>query len=216
MFDMGKIGVTVSQLRKSQNMTQLELADKLNVSFQAVSNWERGNSMPDISKLPELAQIFGVSIDELLGKESGLIRSATEGTLQEYLERETPGMDELVDAAPILKPSQMDATLRGLPEEKLDLRQIEDLLPFLGEDLLEELAWNAVSTGKMQDLDYVVPFLKQNAVDQIFAKCYAEGKDVAGIIPFVSRNILAEVAQTLYRERGLAALADYVPALSKE
>lgn len=54
-------------------MTQMELADRLNISFQAVSNWERGNSMPDISKLPELAELFGISIDELLGKKSELI-----------------------------------------------------------------------------------------------------------------------------------------------
>ena len=39
-------------------MTQMELADRMGISFQVVSNWERGNSMPDISKLPELAEIF--------------------------------------------------------------------------------------------------------------------------------------------------------------
>lgn len=45
-------------------MTQMELADKLDISFQAVSNWERGNTMPDISKFPELAEIFHISVDE--------------------------------------------------------------------------------------------------------------------------------------------------------
>ena len=39
----------------------------MGVSFQAVSNWERGASMPDIGKLPELARALGVSVDELLG-----------------------------------------------------------------------------------------------------------------------------------------------------
>ena len=48
-------------------MTQFELADRLGISYQAVSNWERGNSMPDIAKLPELAEIFGVTVDEILG-----------------------------------------------------------------------------------------------------------------------------------------------------
>lgn len=68
MFDTKEIGRKISEFRKVSNMTQMELADRLNISFQAVSNWERGNSMPDISKLPELAELFGISIDELLEK----------------------------------------------------------------------------------------------------------------------------------------------------
>ena len=51
MFDMQKIGRKISELRKSRNMTQMALADALGISFQAVSNWERGESMPDIAKL---------------------------------------------------------------------------------------------------------------------------------------------------------------------
>lgn len=56
MFTMNSVGAKISELRKKHNMTQMELADKMNISFQAVSNWKRGNSMPDIGKLPELAQ----------------------------------------------------------------------------------------------------------------------------------------------------------------
>lgn len=52
MFNMKQVGKKILMLRKAQNMTQTELADRMDVSFQAVSNWERGNSMPDISKLP--------------------------------------------------------------------------------------------------------------------------------------------------------------------
>ena len=43
MFDMAAVGRKISELRKKNNMTQLELADKMGVSFQAVSNWERGD-----------------------------------------------------------------------------------------------------------------------------------------------------------------------------
>ena len=66
MFNMNQIGKKIMCLRKEHNITQMELADKLGISFQAISNWERGNTMPDISKLPELAEIFNISIDELL------------------------------------------------------------------------------------------------------------------------------------------------------
>ncbi len=76
MFNMTNVGIRISELRKAKNMTQMELADKMGISFQAVSNWERGNSMPDISKLPELAQLFGVTVDEILGEKSDLLDSA--------------------------------------------------------------------------------------------------------------------------------------------
>ena len=44
MFEMGQTGKTIAKLRKEKNMTQMELADQMGVSFQAVSNWERGVS----------------------------------------------------------------------------------------------------------------------------------------------------------------------------
>ena len=64
-----KLGLTISKLRKEKGMTQEELAEKVNVSAQAVSKWENDISMPDISVLPVLAEIFDVSIDELLARE---------------------------------------------------------------------------------------------------------------------------------------------------
>lgn len=64
MFDMGRIGLNISRLRKDAGLTQMGLADRLGISFQAVSNWERGISMPDIAKLGELSELLNVSIDE--------------------------------------------------------------------------------------------------------------------------------------------------------
>jgi len=55
------------ELRKKNGLSQDELAEKLNVSRQAVSNWERGESLPDTENLIALSKIYGVSIDELLG-----------------------------------------------------------------------------------------------------------------------------------------------------
>ena len=61
------IGAKIAELRREHNMKQDELAEQLGVTPQAVSKWENGASMPDISLLPKLAKIFGVSIDELFG-----------------------------------------------------------------------------------------------------------------------------------------------------
>ena len=73
MFHMKEIGRNIADLRRAHNMTQMELADKMGISFQAVSNWERGNSMPDISKLPELAELFHTTVDQILGKENPVL-----------------------------------------------------------------------------------------------------------------------------------------------
>ena len=65
MFSMIETGRRIGKLRKNSNLTQMELADLMGVSYQAVSCWERGVTMPDISKLPDLAQIFKVKIDDI-------------------------------------------------------------------------------------------------------------------------------------------------------
>ncbi len=57
----------IKRLRREKELTQEALAEFLGVTFQSVSNWERGESYPDIMLLPEIAEFFKVSVDELLG-----------------------------------------------------------------------------------------------------------------------------------------------------
>lgn len=64
------IGSRISALRRKKNMTQEELAAEMGVSAQAVSKWENDLSCPDISLLPQLAKLLGVTTDELLGSEA--------------------------------------------------------------------------------------------------------------------------------------------------
>ena len=62
-------GQRFTKLRKEKNFTQEEIALKLNISAQAVSKWENDISMPDISILTSIADIFDITLDELLGRE---------------------------------------------------------------------------------------------------------------------------------------------------
>jgi transcriptional regulator with XRE-family HTH domain len=59
-------GTMIATLRKEKGMTQLDLAEKMGVTDKAVSKWERDLSFPDVNSLPKLAEIFEVSVDELM------------------------------------------------------------------------------------------------------------------------------------------------------
>ena len=81
-MDQMIIGRFIEKLRKEKNLTQRELADKLNVTDRAISNWENGRRLPDISLMKELCNIFNISIDELIygkrNKEENLEESVIE------------------------------------------------------------------------------------------------------------------------------------------
>lgn len=64
---MRSVHLRIADLRHKKGMTQQELADVVGVSFQTISKWEKGSTMPDITYLPGLAEFFGVSIDQLMG-----------------------------------------------------------------------------------------------------------------------------------------------------
>ncbi len=77
------MGEMIATLRKENNMTQLQLAEKMGVTDKAVSKWERDLSCPDIDSIPRLAEIFGISVDELMqvkerGKEENTAENITE------------------------------------------------------------------------------------------------------------------------------------------
>ncbi|MBR5233160.1 MAG: helix-turn-helix transcriptional regulator [Clostridia bacterium] len=61
-----KVGSQISILRKAKGITQNELGERIGVSFQAVSKWERGETLPDTAILPDLAKILETTIDNIL------------------------------------------------------------------------------------------------------------------------------------------------------
>ncbi len=84
------LGQKIANLRKEKGLTQEELAEKLDVSSQAVSKWENDISCPDIMLLPKLADIFGTTVDSLLGCEK------EKESVQLVPQRERKNVDDLV------------------------------------------------------------------------------------------------------------------------
>lgn len=66
MISVEKLGVRIAYLRRTRGLTQTQIANRLGVTPQAVSKWERGLACPDLVCLDELSDLLGISIDALL------------------------------------------------------------------------------------------------------------------------------------------------------
>lgn len=207
MFQMTQVGRRIVELCRRFDMTQSELADRLGVSFQAVSNWERGNSMPDISKLPELAEIFQVSVDELLGGQAPLLRSAMDQTLERYVEENPVSREELRQSLPLLKPGQVEAIARH--GARLDKDSIEEFLPYLDGETVEKLALQAAERGER--VDAFLPYMDGDAVERLALDALSRGEDVNVFLPFLEDGALEKLArQKLARGEPIKSLMPFL------
>ncbi|MBR5867922.1 MAG: helix-turn-helix transcriptional regulator, partial [Clostridia bacterium] len=196
MFDTAQVGRKIAALRKAHNMTQYELADKLNISFQAVSNWERGNSMPDISKLPEIAALFDTTIDDILGTTNPILTRVAKGEAPEAIQHTvglSEGMQILSEALPLLKPSQVSEMARATTSQG----SIAPLLPFMDEEDVEKLLEQYESEGRSTSIFY--PFLSDKKICELFERYRAEGKSISALLPFLDDDTLTSLAEEAFR-----------------
>ena len=207
MFDMQKIGKKIVSLRKLKNMTQMELADRMGISFQAVSNWERGNSMPDISKLPELAEIFGVSLDELLGEKSSLVEAAVENRLEECVKSGEVAEEEIQNVLPILKPKQIQNMAANA-----DAQTLQTFLPFLDEDDVEELAREARENGK--EFAFYLPFIDDEVIAEWAGEDRKNGRNIAMYLPFMDEDDVADMAKEALQQG--QNITGYLPFMDED
>ena len=217
-MNMHEIGLRISTLRKQLDMTQLELADKMGVSYQAVSSWERGSTMPDISRLPEISQILAVSIDELLGNEAQaeIVKNVLTKQTDVYTSGNQPQMSDIEEVAPVLKPSQIDNLIEKVNPINLD--EIVRFAPFISKDVLGQLATKAHRTKDIRSLARIAPFLDKEFVDQLAVEIEeVDGMDkLAKLAPFISKKTLGELAVKTANTGSLSELRRIAPFLDKE
>jgi len=213
MFDTMKVAKKIKEARIAKNLTQMNLADAMGVSYQAVSNWERGNSMPDISKLEDLCRTLELSVAELLGMEEKETPAVAKLVENQYAELSA---EELMDAAPMMPPAQVKAQAK---KQKLNLAMLTDIAPYLDEEFMEELLEEMeidsllVLTGLAPHLDEDVldklvrrapkddfngiaamaPYLDEDTLDYLIKRCEARPEDwafVETIAPFLDEDTL--------------------------
>ena len=240
MFDQQRIGANIMKARKAKGYTQMTLADALGVSFQAVSNWERGQTCPDIANLSELSRVLDLSIDELLGN-----RRAAEIT-REIAEDKTPELqpEELQQVAPLLTGEQADkaagvsasdfaaltALAPFLSEEFLgeavitlyertgSLDGAMSLVPFMAEDDIGELASLIVPKEGVAGLTKLAPFMNEDELGDFVLAQFQKGglKDINSLLPFLNDNVLCELAEQLLKKGDLKAILPLAPFLDED
>ena len=240
MFDQQRIGANIMKARKAKGYTQMTLADALGVSFQAVSNWERGQTCPDIANLSALSRVLDLSIDELLGN-----RRAAEIT-REIAEDKTPELqpEELQQVAPLLTGKQADkaagvsasdfaalaALAPFLSEEFLgeavitlyertgSLDGAMSLAPFMAEDDIGELASLIVPKEGVAGLTKLAPFMNEDELGDFVLEQFQKGglKDINSLLPFLNDNVLCELAEQLLKKGDLKAILPLAPFLDED
>lgn len=178
-LDKRKIGKIISENRKANGLTQTELAEKLGLSFQAVSNWECGNTLPDLSNILELSNLFNVNINILLGKEE-----TNSTALHEQNEHELTQYD--IKALQLLK----DVT----ESNTANIGRMIQLTPFLSQSTVNQII-NELCR-KITDIKYMVafaPFSDKKTIDAVIEYKYSQGftaKDMFPLLPFASSNYM--------------------------
>ena len=159
-MDAKKVGKKIAQLRKENNMTQKELASKLNVIDKTISRWECGYGLPDLAIIPEIAAIFNTSIEELLGTGSedwDIIKEVEKAKEQEieYINDETSPLksDSSNDKSLLKKhsmPILITAVILVLACILIPMALRQDIP--IEEHLIKDYCWNVVNQS---DADYV-------------------------------------------------------------
>lgn len=159
IFNSNRISKKIADARKAKNMTQMELADRLGVSYQAVSNWERSQSMPDIDKYASLAEVLDISINDLLGSDEG------EETIKQIQDPDEPvNIETVIDAAPVMKPQQVEDKVE---HKQISLSQLREIAPYVSDDTLSEMMHTLQdSPDFLQELPKLAPFLDEDDLEE--------------------------------------------------
>jgi transcriptional regulator with XRE-family HTH domain len=116
------ISESIKALRKRAGLTQVQLADKLNVSQSTIAGWESGNRRPDIEFMPKLADFFGVSVSEIYGdQDSGIEEYTDDLTAIRKRLLNDPSFRLLYDTATKARPEHLRAAaamLKSLEESQ--------------------------------------------------------------------------------------------------
>jgi len=238
-FNMELVGANIMRFRKEAGMTQTDLADKMGISFQAVSNWERGQSCPDVAKLIELSQLFGVSVDAILGNEVAAPSAketvvAVDAATGEVLEPEEPAEeaaepeeppvvenDDLASLMPLIERMDADAVgeiARRRVAKTGAITSIVPMLDYMDVDDIGEIARDFVEkTGAIATIQPLLDYMDVDdigAVARIFVEKTGTVGSIVPLLDYMDIDDVDEVALQYVNQTGdldgIQSLLDYM------
>ncbi|MDF7637864.1 EXLDI protein [Lactobacillus sp. ESL0791] len=159
-----EFGEKLIAARKALNMTQTEVADKLFVSCQAVSNWERGLSLPDLEKLPQLCKILKLNVNDLL------IDSDNEDVKRQNIALEAKlDFDEIINLAPFLETEDVvRLAANSRTKHELSSEQLYQLGPFMSGDAFDHLVNEYLDDGgHVAAYSRLAPFVHRSTLRRV-------------------------------------------------
>lgn len=216
MFDTMKVAKRIKEARIAKNLTQMNLADAMGASYQAVSNWERGNSMPDISKLEDLCRVLSIRISDLLGMENRET-AAVEKVLRSP--EQSLSVEELSGIAPMLPPAEIKEQARktaGDSQRKWSIHDLAEIAVFLDDDLLEELI-GQIPVESLKELEELAPLLDDELLEKLVRQAPADDYEgIAALAPFLNDELLDELVDRCHGKPDKKLLEDLLPFLGEE
>ena len=218
MFDVNQVSHMLKEARIKKNLTQSALAEQLGVTYQAVSNWERGASLPDISNLSMLCNLLGLDLYKLVGA------SQNPELAEEILSNPGTLNDAPIDAiaavAPMLPPEQLMEMVRAKKDDIHNLATLVQLAPFTDADLIEELGAELTPShiGEVVELS---PFVTNRLCAKWIEKLESmEGFDLdVGLLselgPYLSQEKMDQLSERVIPDN-LIVLDSVAPFLSSD
>ena len=206
MIDTIKIGSYLKELRIKSSYTQQVVADKLGLTPQAISKWERSESMPDITLLPELAQLYKISIEDILF--AGAVDKIQPDKIPDLLNR---FVDESIFAK-ILIEFQNAANIRDIliPPDIfmiLSVRQKDEILKYLPD--VEDYG---------DFINSIIHHLNINQRSYLMIRA-AENGDynvLENLIPLATRDVRTNIVTILLERREFNVLEEIILFLNRE
>ena len=174
-MDNLKIGQYIQSQRKKMGLTQKDLADKLNISFQAVSKWENGETLPDTGILLDLCDILGTTADRLLN--GGVLAAGT---------RRLMHMDDVIEGFRCIEDigrcfGENSTFYTGMIEginEKMNI----DLIPYMRDPMTRDVLYaevliQGILSGRTVDIEEIENSLKNKKMVEVIKGYIAKTND---------------------------------------
>ena len=201
MFNMKNFAQFLVGKRREKNITQGQLADMVGVSHQAVSKWERGESMPEISKLSDLSSALNVSTEDILTAmhtESSAPEAKEENKDHEYYALPDKTLvGDVCALAPFLSKEALTTAITEIAIAKgSGIAKI--LFKYADEDILREVALLVFATDTDKGRLDLVPYLPQEEITKLILNRYSSG-GIGSMLPLLPFSKDFEVVDMIFK-----------------